>query len=161
MADITATLSHKYDDWTTPDDLWQALHEEFRFDLDAAATYQNKKVVTYLGPRSMWGEDALLADWNIFQETTAFCNPPYSLAAKFIAKAERERDERHVRSVLLLPARTDTRAFHGHIWNVATNRPYNGVEVRFLKGRLKFGGPTKSGKPEPAPFPSMVVIWSD
>jgi len=48
--------------------------------------------------------------------------------------------------VMLLPARTDTKWFHEYI--------YGKAEIRFIKGRLKFGGCKN-----PAPFPSMVVIW--
>lgn len=47
---------------------------------------------------------------------------------------------------MLLPARTDTRWFHDYI--------YGKAEVRFIRGRLKFGGSKNS-----APFPSMVVIF--
>jgi site-specific DNA-methyltransferase (adenine-specific) len=47
---------------------------------------------------------------------------------------------------MLIPARTDTRWFHEHI--------YNKAEIRFLKGRLKFGNSKVS-----APFPSMIVIF--
>jgi hypothetical protein len=48
--------------------------------------------------------------------------------------------------VMLLPARTDTRWFHDYI--------YGKTEIRFLKGRLVFGGLKNS-----APFPSMLVIF--
>lgn len=47
---------------------------------------------------------------------------------------------------MLLPARTDTRWFHEYI--------YNKAEVRFIKGRLKFGGNKNA-----APFPSMIVVF--
>ena len=47
---------------------------------------------------------------------------------------------------MLLPARTDTRWFHDFI--------YEKAEIRFIKGRLKFGSSTNS-----APFPSMIVIY--
>jgi site-specific DNA-methyltransferase (adenine-specific) len=47
---------------------------------------------------------------------------------------------------MLIPARTDTKAFHEFI--------YHQAELRFVKGRLKFN----DGK-NPAPFPSMVVIF--
>jgi hypothetical protein len=50
-------------------------------------------------------------------------------------------------AVYLIPARTDTRWFHEICLPMAT-------EIRFLKGRLKFGGATT-----PAPFPSMVVVF--
>lgn len=47
---------------------------------------------------------------------------------------------------MLIPARTDTKAFHEYI--------YGKAEIRFVQGRLKFGG-----SKNPAPFPSMVVIF--
>ncbi len=48
--------------------------------------------------------------------------------------------------VLLIPARTDTRYFHDYI--------YKKCEIRFIKGRLKFGDSKNS-----APFPSMLCIF--
>ena len=50
------------------------------------------------------------------------------------------------RVVMLLPARTDTKWFHDWVL------PYGKIE--FLRGRLKFGGCDN-----PAPFPSMIVIF--
>lgn len=47
---------------------------------------------------------------------------------------------------MLIPARTDTKAFHEHI--------YGKAEIRFIKGRLKFKG-AKTG----APFQSMLIIF--
>ena len=47
---------------------------------------------------------------------------------------------------MLLPARTDTKWFHDYI--------YNQAEIRFVRGRLKFGESQNS-----APFPSMVVVF--
>ena len=47
---------------------------------------------------------------------------------------------------MLIPARTDTKAFHDYI--------YHKAEIRFIRGRLKFGGAKNS-----APFPSMVVVF--
>lgn len=47
---------------------------------------------------------------------------------------------------MLLPARTDARWFHDYVLGKA--------EIRFIKGRLKFGGSAVN-----APFPSMVVIY--
>jgi site-specific DNA-methyltransferase (adenine-specific) len=50
-------------------------------------------------------------------------------------------------AVFLIPARTDTRWFHEIVM------PY-AKEIRFIKGRLKFGGAKNS-----APFPSMIVVF--
>lgn len=75
-----------------------------------------------------------------------FCNPPYSKIADWVKKAFYEGQKDNTLVVLLIPARTDTRYFHDFILHRA--------EIRFLKGRLKFGDAKNS-----APFPSMVVIF--
>jgi len=48
--------------------------------------------------------------------------------------------------VMLIPSRTDTAWFHDYI--------YGRAEIRFIRGRLKFGGHKNA-----APFPNMIVIW--
>jgi len=47
---------------------------------------------------------------------------------------------------MLIPSRTDTKYFHDYI--------YQRTEIRFVKGRLKFGD-----RKNAAPFPSMLVIF--
>lgn len=75
-----------------------------------------------------------------------FCNPPYSNIAAWVKKAYREATKDNTLVVLLIPARTDTKYFQEYI--------YHRSEIRFIKGRLKFGESKNS-----APFPSMVVIF--
>ena len=76
-----------------------------------------------------------------------FCNPPYGKSLKeWVRKAYEESRKPNTLIVMLIPARTDTSFFHDYILNRA--------EVRFLRGRLKFGGAKNS-----APFPSMVVVF--
>ena len=61
-------------------------------------------------------------------------------------KAFRTNEDHGNLVVMLLPARTDTKWFHDYI--------YHKAEIRFIKGRLKFGGCKDA-----APFPSRVVIF--
>jgi site-specific DNA-methyltransferase (adenine-specific) len=77
-----------------------------------------------------------------------FCNPPYGRdVQKWVKKCFDEVHEGGCKcAVMLLNARTDTRWFHEYI--------YQRAEVRFVKGRLKFGDQNQN-----APFPSMVVIF--
>ena len=76
-----------------------------------------------------------------------FCNPPYGrVIGEWVKKAYQESKQPNTLVVMLLPARTDTRWFHDYI--------YGKAEIRFVKGRLKFGGCDN-----PAPFPSMIVIF--
>ena len=78
---------------------------------------------------------------------TVFCNPPYGREiSKWVKYSYEQSKKDKTTVVMLIPARTDTRYFHEYI--------YHKAEIRFIKGRLKFGDATQS-----APFPSMVVIY--
>ena len=77
-----------------------------------------------------------------------FCNPPYGREiGSWVRKCYQHGTSGQGIAVMLVPARTDTKWFHEYIYS-------KNVEVRFLKGRLKFGGSKNS-----APFPSMVVVF--
>lgn len=128
-------------DWATPQDFFDKLNEEFHFTLDPCADDLNHKCEKYYTKE----QDGLKQDWS---EETVFCNPPYGRGVgEWVKKCFTEvYSEKCKCAVMLLPARTDTRWFHDYI--------YNKAEVRFVKGRLKFGDQS-----QPAPFPSMVIIF--
>lgn len=132
-------LSQKSDEWATPQATFDALNREFRFTLDAAASSENAKCPRFFTQ----ADNGLIQDWS---GETVWCNPPYSQLAAWIRKAY-EESRRGASVVLLIPARTDTRAWHDYIMPHAT--------VRFIRGRLKFGTAKSS-----APFPSAIVIFS-
>lgn len=134
-------LSSKRHDWETPRQFFDELDHEFHFTLDPCATPKTAKCNKYYTP----AENGLMQDWS---GETVFCNPPYGRELpKWIEKCANE--SKHAKIVMLIPARTDTIAFHKYI--------YNKAEIRFIKGRLKFRVDGKEG--DPAPFPSMVVIF--
>lgn len=124
------------DEWATPQYLFDALDKEFHFELDVCANHENHKCAKYFTKT----DDGLSMPWG---GVTIWCNPPYGREiGKWVAKCV----DHPGTAVMLLPARTDTRWFHDYI--------YNKAEIRFIKGRLKFGDSKNS-----APFPSMVVIF--
>lgn len=133
-------FSSKTDQWATPQDFFDKLNEEFDFTLDVCALPENAKCKQFFTPEI----DGLSQPWN----GRVWCNPPYGreigqwVRRAFLAIASGGAEV----VVMLLPARTDTRWFHEYI--------YGKAEIRFLKGRLKFGGSKNA-----APFPSMVVIF--
>lgn len=145
----TLMFSKASDEWATPQDFFDTLDKEFCFELDAAATEENAKCPVWFGGLI----DALTVKAWCTVPCSIFVNPPYSQCAAFVAKAVEQARHGHT-VVCLVPARTDTRWFHEHAWDATQNQPRPGVEVRFVKGRLKFGG-AKNG----APFPSMLVIF--
>ena len=132
-------FSSNTDEWATPQDIFDQLDAEFRFDLDPCADERNHKCDEYY----TIFQDGLTKDWG---GRRVFCNPPYSKIAQWVEKAYREGTKDNTVVVLLIPARTDTKYWHNFI--------YNRAEVRFVKGRLKFGDGKNS-----APFPSVIVIF--
>lgn len=133
--------SSKTDDWYTPQYLFDALNDEFHFDLDPCADETNHKCDLYYTRE----QDGLKQDWS---GKRAFINPPYGKEVSlWVKKAYNEVLFGDCDlAVLLIAARTDTKYFHEYI--------YHKAEIRFLKGRIKF-----SGAKNAAPFPSMVVIY--
>lgn len=123
------------DERATPQALFDALHAEFGFTLDAAAGPLNHKCDVWFGDGGV-ALDGLTEDWG-GEGSVVWLNPPYSAAGSFVAKAAAERYN-GVTTVLLLPARTDTRWWHDHIWDREHHTPRPGVEVRFVKGRVQF-----------------------
>lgn len=149
-------FSSKSDEWTTPLTTFAPLNTEFRFKVDVAASKDNKLCKYYLGPDHVTPcmRDALAPAvlWG-YDGDAVWCNPPYSLCKEFVAKAV-EQQKNGVTVVMLIPSRTDTKYWHTYIWDADKHCPRKGIEVRFIKGRLKFGGAKNS-----APFPSVVVVF--
>ena len=134
-------------DWETPDDLFAALHAEFGFDLDVCAHEGNHKLPQYLSP----ADDSLAQEWR----GACWMNPPYGRQiAKWVRAARLRSISGQCTVVALLPARTDTAWWHDWIWDEERNEPRPGVEVRLLRGRLRFKGAQHS-----APFPSAVIVF--
>lgn len=126
--------------WATPQDFFDKLNDEFHFTLDPCCSKQTAKCEKYY----TIVENGLIQDWS---GETVFCNPPYGREIyDWVKKCSLEAKKDDTTVVMLIPARTDTRYFHEFI--------YNKSEIRFIKGRLKFGNAKNS-----APFPSMVVVF--
>lgn len=121
------------DERGTPQKFFDTLNEEFHFDVDVAASANNAKCESYFGPGGV-ADDALEADWG---GLTCFLNSPYSVAGAFVKKAREEADKGAV-VVMLLPVRSDTKWWHGYVWDKEKQTWRPGVECRFIRGRLSF-----------------------
>lgn len=130
-------FSSATDLWATPQWFFDQLNHEFNFDLDVCANDENAKCARYF----TIDDDGLSQDWN----GSCWMNPPYGREiGKWMRKAyESAQDGATV--VCLVPARTDTKWWHDYAIK---------GDVRFIRGRLKFGDSKNS-----APFPSAVVIF--
>jgi len=131
-------FSSKTDLWATPQDFFDTLDAEFGFTLDVCALPHNAKCQRFFTP----DEDGLKQHW----QGVCWMNPPYGREiGRWVRKAYQSAQE-GATIVCLVPARTDTAWWH--TWVVKAD------DVRFIRGRLKFGGSQNS-----APFPSAVVIF--
>lgn len=126
-------------EWSTPQDLFDRLNDEFHFTLDPCSTDENAKCEKHYTK----DQDGLKQSW---AGETVYCNPPYGREIGAWCRKCYEHFMGGGTAVMLIPARTDTSWFHDWI--------YGKAEIRFIRGRLRFGN-SKSY----APFPSMVVIY--
>lgn len=145
---VSKTLfSSETTEWETPQWLFDQLNAEFHFTLDVCAISENAKCPRYFTPEI----NGLSQSW---AGEVCWMNPPYGRGIELWVEKAYKESLNGATVVCLLPARTDTKYYHRFIWDKEKNRPREGVEVRFLEGRLKFGG-AKNG----APFPSMIVVF--
>jgi len=114
--------------WATPKDLYTVLDKEFHFNDDPCPLHS---VI-----------DGLYRDWG----SSTFLNPPYGHVITVWLKKAYNESLKGKTIVCLLPSRTDTKWWHDYVMEAQ--------EIRFLRGRLKFGDAKNS-----APFPSVVVVF--
>ena len=133
-------FSSKSNEWTTPQHLFDELNQEFNFTLDPCATEENAKCSKHFTIE----DDGLSKDWS---NDVVFMNPPYGREIKKWIKKAYEESLNGATVVCLIPARTDTTYWHDFIFDKAD-------DIKFLKGRLKFGNSKNS-----APFPSAIVVY--
>ena len=133
--------SSKSNEWATPKDLFEKLNKEFNFTLDPCATKENAKCDKYYTIE----DDGLIQDWS---NDIVFMNPPYGREIKYWVQKAYEESLKGAKVVCLIPSRTDTTYWHDYIFGKAS-------DIRFLKGRLKFGESKNS-----APFPSAIIVFN-
>lgn len=145
----------KVDDRGTTPEVFDPLHERFRFTIDVAATATNAKLPRFYSLE----DDGLAQSW---AGERVWCNPPYSSIEPWIIKAHAEMDADLI--VMLLPAnRTEQgwwqRQIEAH--RVGGRGCLPRVHVEFLPGRLRFLAPGAAEiKPnERPPFGCCLVIW--
>ncbi len=137
MSNLAVHFSSEKIEWATPRDFFGELDKEFAFELDVCALPENAKCARYFTPE----DDGLAQEWR----GKCWMNPPYGREIGDWMRKAYESSQGGATVVCLVPARTDTAWWHDYAAN---------GEIRFIRGRLKFGGAKAN-----APFPSAVVIF--
>lgn len=131
-------FSSATDNWATPQDFFDRLNKEFRFELDVCASESNAKCQRFFTKE----QNGLTQDWR----GVCWMNPPYGRGiGEWMRKAYESARTNGATVVCLVPARTDTKWWHDYAAK---------GEVFFVPGRLKFGDAKHS-----APFPCAVVTF--
>jgi phage N-6-adenine-methyltransferase len=136
------------EEWGTPQRLFDKLNEEFGFNLDVCATAVNRKCKNYFNKK----HNALRQRWF----GVCWMNPPYSIDAlrSFMRKASQET-VRGVTTVCLVPVKTEQDWWHDYVWNKPN------VEIRFLRGRLRFEHPDRNRRRDSAYCPICIVVFRE
>lgn len=138
MKNKKAVFSSERMDWETPDTLFDAINNVFRFEIDLCANADNAKMTPFFSEE----DNSLSKVW----DSCGWCNPPYGREQRdFVEKAANEDGT----TVLLIPSRTDTRLWQDVVFKKSDL-------VIFLRGRVKFVGATSG-----APFPTAVVVFNN
>ena len=137
-------------DWSTPQDLFDRLDEEFGFLLDACASAQNAKCEVYISEE----QDCLVTEWGAdrtSRATSVWMNPPWGRQiGRFIQRAYEQGRKHRMVVACLLPACTDTKWWRDWVWKAS--------EVRFVTGRLRFV--RGDGHTGPSPKGAAVVVFT-
>ena len=126
--DVIYPSSKDSNERTTPDNLFKPLDEEFHFTLDPCSTHENAKCKRHYTRI----ENGLLQSW---RDEIVFMNPPYSDIIRWLHKAMFAE----ATVVCILPCDTSTRWFHIYLWNRHDHKSRPGIQLRFPRGRYKFG----------------------
>jgi phage N-6-adenine-methyltransferase len=135
--DVAVHFSSATEMWATPQEFFDGLDTEFGFQMDVCAIAENAKCARFFTPQ----ENGLAQEWS----GVCWMNPPYGRAIGHWMRKAYESSQAGATVVCLVPARTDTAWWHEYAMK---------GEIRFIRGRLKFGGHKNS-----APFPSAVVVF--
>lgn len=165
QAEQPSCFSANTSEWSTTQDFFDKLNDEFKFTLDAASTHENAKCVRHYTIE----DDGIRRSW---AGETVWLNPPYTsgprcanVIREWVKKAyDESRGPNGATVVCLVPARTDSAWWHDYAMK---------GEVRFVRGRLKFKSESglnirpitpsvADGRHAPnncAPFASAVVVF--
>jgi phage N-6-adenine-methyltransferase len=146
------------DDRRTPRDLFDRLHSEHDFTVDAAASKDNARLPRYWNT----AEDGLLKSW---EGERVWVNPPYSNILAWVNKAAAEMRNRCPLVVMLLPAnRCEQKWWQGYVepFRDGKSAVHFTIETEFLPGRLRFEWPKDRVVPDKGdrpPFGCVIVTW--
>lgn len=132
------------DCYSTPDYIYNHYYDIFNFNLDVAADNENAKCLRYFTEE----DNALEQDWY----GRVWCNPPFSLKAKFAKKAHEQIVNKNISvCIMILPLNSISASyFHDFIEGK--------YHYQILQNRISFIDP-ETGKPRSGNNTGTVVVF--
>jgi len=124
-------------DYETPWEIFDPLHKEFRFHIDACADEHNWKHPAYWDKK----KDGLVQNW---AGLTVWVNPPHNNIKEWVKKAITASNIERATVVMLIKHDCSTR-WYRLAWN-------NAHEIREINHRVKYNGKAPN-------FPSAVFVF--
>lgn len=143
MLKINGRLETDSERWQTPPEIWIPLHAEFKFDLDAFADDETKRL-----PRYMY--DALgSAEWD---GKVVFMNPPYGFKLERCVRRGADEADKGKTVVALIPFRCRGGWWHEAVLGRAS-------EVRCIRKRVRFVQLNGARGEYTGACDSCIVVW--
>lgn len=139
MIEERPLLLSPFDEYGTPQWLFDQRDAVYGFTLDACASPENAKVQKYFTK----AQDGLGQSW---KNNKVFVHPPYSDLSRWMAKCLSEHITHNILIDCLVPNRSDTKWFHESVAGYAIIIP--------IEDRITFDGAFTE-----APFASILVTY--
>ena len=145
--DTKYNFGSKRNDYMTPPEILDIVFQKIgqhAFSVDTCCTIINIPATNHFidgktdGLKMDWKPLVSCYDW-------AWCNPPYDTCGAWVKKAFKEQQKGN-KSVLLIPARTETKFWHDYIFNENGKGFKDGIEVHFLRKGTCFIDPATMKK---------------
>ena len=131
-------MSSNSQEYETPDNLFNPLHEEFDFKMDLAASDKNFKVELFYDKLS----DGLSYDWT----ETSWLNPPFVEVKKWVRKAFEDSTKYNSTIVMLVMVKANTNWWRDYVMKAK--------EVRFINQKVQFKNTSQGLR-----FPTCIIVF--
>lgn len=155
LKEFDPDLEPDEDSYETPPKLLERMAKltGFKFELDAAATKENKVCKNFLS-------DALHQEWAIFYMqmlyfVAVWCNPPHSLTEEFVRRACTQYKKHNINICMIVPTNCQSAKFWHELIENETECFVENHPIRSRPHFLKNGRKTKHGSRNAY----RVIIW--
>lgn len=136
-----ALSNNSYQNWQTPQWLFNRLNEIYNFNVDGAASHDNALLPNYYTETGFFGVKPLVENF--------FINPPWDELSQDIWWETAST----TRTVMLVPFTPETKMWHKYVWKPS-------VQVFVFNKRINYVSPITKQEQKGIARPSCLVIFN-